>query len=189
LSEPGSKPVPFDASKPLRSIALAGLPGSGKSTIGPLLAKLRGQPFLDLDAEIERDAGRATVDIFREEGEAGFRLREAAALRRLALLGGERPIVLALGGGAVLSPENRLILRASFVTVWLRVAPRIAARRLRRGAASRPLLAGGNPEERIGELLSRRGEVYAEVADLAIETDGLSPAALAELIDEKISPD
>ena len=167
------------------SIALTGLPASGKSSVGRLLAALRGLPFIDLDDSIVREGGMSIEEIFRQEGEEAFRERESKALEAVAKESLSRPLVLALGGGAILRPRNRELLKEYFTTVWLVVEPRIAA--LRSSGGHRPLLAGGDPELRIEKLLAERERYYAEVADLRIETGAPPARKVAEIIDGKMS--
>lgn len=164
-----------------RSVALIGLPASGKSTTARVLADRLGFPARDLDEEIAAEAGEDIPSIFASEGEAGFRDRESRALR-LAAEGG--PCVLATGGGIVVRQENRALLRTRFRTVWLRVSPETAAARSSGGA--RPLLTGGDPETRIRELSARRAPLYAECSELAVDTEGRNPEAVAEDILEQI---
>ena len=163
------------------SIALIGLPASGKSTVARVLAGRLGLPFRDLDGEIAAEAGRDIPGIFEAEGEAGFRDREARALRRASE---GSPCVLATGGGIVVRPENRDLLRTRFRTVWLRVSPETAAARSAGG--SRPLLAGGDPEARIRDLYVLRAALYDECSILSVDTEGRGPAAVAEDILDQI---
>ena len=158
-----------------RRIYLVGLPGSGKTTAGQLLAARLGWAFEDSDREVERDAGRSIPEIFAQDGEGAFRERESAALRRLA----ERePIVVATGGGAPTYPGSREVLAEGFC-VWLSVSPAEAARRVDADTAGteRPLLAGGTLT-RLESLLEARAEVY-QGADAAVDVDELSPEAVA----------
>lgn len=164
-----------------RSLALIGLPASGKSTTARVLADRLGLPARDLDEEIAAEAGGDIPSIFASEGEAGFRDRESRALRRASE---GNPCVLATGGGIVVRQENRELLRTRFRTVWLRVSPETAAARSAGGA--RPLLAGDDPEARIRELYERRAALYAECASLTVDTEGRSPEAVAEDILEQI---
>jgi shikimate kinase len=160
----------------VRSIALIGLPASGKTSVGAALASLEGLPFVDLDEAIAAAAGHSVSDIFADEGEAGFRARERAALEKVAAGG---PVVLATGGGCVELAENRALLRARFRTVWLKADLATLARRSVGG--SRPLLAG-DAEGKIRTLYERRKPWYAECAGHVMQTDGMRVAMVAEAI-------
>lgn len=158
-SEPGADPC-------LQPIALVGMMGSGKSTVGRRLAHALGRTFIDADRELEARLNVPIPTIFELEGEAGFRRRESQLLCELS----ERPgIVLATGGGAVLAPENRTILRDRMYVVYLKASLPELWHRLRHDRA-RPLLRTPNPRERIAELLQLRDPLYEEVADLKVLT-------------------
>lgn len=159
-------------------IVLVGLPGSGKSTVGPLVASGLGWSFLDLDDEIVRATGRPIREIFAEEGESGFRARERAATVALAGCG---PLVLAPGGGWMLDPANRAALGSVTEVVYLKVSPEVAATRMGGAAMGRPLLAGANPAHRLGELLAQREPTYLQ-ANHTVSVDLLSPQEVAALI-------
>ncbi len=155
----------------LRShVLLVGFMGSGKTSVGRLLAERLGAPFVDLDERVERSAGAPVAQIFAGEGEDGFRDREAAAL---AALEAEPPAVVACGGGVVLRESNRALLRTLGVVVYLGVSAEQAMQRCGLGR-ERPLLAGRTPEQ-IEALLAGREVLYAEVATVSFNTDGLSP--------------
>ena len=147
--------------------------GSGKSAVGRLLAGALGRPFIDLDIEIEQSAGRTVAAIFAEEGEPGFRAREAAAV--VEALGTEGAVV-SCGGGVVLTPANVDHLRRDATVVWLTATPRVAAARLA-SDGGRPLLAGmaGDLEDRIATLTAERRGAYAAAAHLIVDAD--PPAA------------
>ena len=108
-----------------RTIALVGLMGVGKSTIGRKLAQALDQPFRDADHEIETAAGRSISDIFAERGEAEFRAGERRVMARLL---DEPPHVLATGGGAFMNPQTRALIKAKAVSVWLRADLDVMAR-------------------------------------------------------------
>lgn len=147
-----------------RTIALVGLMGVGKSTVGRRLASRLGRPFVDADAEIEAAASMTVSDIFASLGEPEFRAGEARVIRRL--LDGP-PRVLATGGGAMLNADTRALLKARAVTVWLRAdLDVVAARVMRRD--TRPLLRGGDPRPKLAALAEARYPIYAE-ADLTVE--------------------
>jgi shikimate kinase len=148
-----------------RTIALVGLMGVGKSSVGRRLARALGLPFRDADEEIELAAGRKVADIFAELGEPEFRAGEHRVIARL-LRGPAH--VLATGGGAYLHPETRKILRESALTVWLKCDLEILARRVAR-RDSRPLLRDKDPMEVLQAQAEARYPVYAE-ADITVET-------------------
>lgn len=147
-----------------RTIVLVGAPGSGKSTVGKLLAAELGLEFVDVDTVIEQRAGKPISEIFVDDGEPAFRAMEQAATAEL--LG--RPGVVSLGGGAVLSDVTRRAL-AEHQVVWLEVTASAAAERVGLTTA-RPLLLG-NVRGRLIQLLNQRTPLYAEVASLRVPTD------------------
>ena len=152
---------------PSAHLVLIGLPGSGKSTLGRRVARQVGVPFVDLDDEIAALEGRAVSEIFAAEGEAYFRARErevTAALRT------RPPMVVAPGGGWAVDPANPALLRPPGRIIYLRVSPGIAVRRMGRGVARRPLLAGPDPVAALEALLRRREPAYA-IADVVVDTD------------------
>ena len=136
-----------------RCIVLVGMPGSGKTTVGRDLAKRLGLRFVDTDHEIEARTGVKIPIIFEIEGEDGFRKRETQTLDALTR---ESNMVLATGGGAVIRPENRALLRERAVVVFLSVPPQILWERTRHDR-SRPLLQVADPKGRLEELLKARG--------------------------------
>jgi len=156
-------------------IVLVGAPGSGKTTVGAVLADRLGVPFRDVDAVITERVGKPVAEIFADDGESVFRAFEEATTAELLAL----PGILALGGGAVLSPSTRTSLRGHRV-IWLRVGLSAAVKRIGLDTA-RPLLLG-NVRGRLLSLLNERATLYAEVATETIDTDDLAPDAVAELI-------
>jgi shikimate kinase len=159
-------------------IVLVGLPGSGKSTVGPLVAAQLGWRFVDLDDEIVRATGRPIAETFSAEGEAGFRQREREATAALAAAG---PLVVAPGGGWALDSSNRAALGGITRMVYLEVSPEVAATRMGGAAKVRPLLAGGDPAHRLTELLRQRESTYLQ-ANHTVSVDSLSPEQVAALI-------
>jgi shikimate kinase len=148
---------------------LVGAPGAGKSTIGAMVAEALGVPFLDVDSDIEAVAGKPIPDIFIDDGEERFRkLETQAVIAALERFDG----VLALGGGAVLAPENRAALAGQTV-VYLVVDVPDAISRVGLGQG-RPLLAL-NPRATLRHLLSQRRPLYEEVATITVNTDGRTP--------------
>lgn len=161
------------------TIWLVGMMGAGKSSVGRLLAGRLGVPFVDADEEIERAAGGAVGEIFAREGEAGFRARERAAVQ--SLLG--RGAVVALGGGALTSPEVRAAVNDEGVLVYLRASWDTLLARLG-DCESRPLLAdlvAGARGPRLRALLAERRAAY-EAAAVIVDTDALTPEAAAEAV-------
>ena len=158
-----------------RSVVVVGAPGSGKSTVGPILAKRLGLDFVDVDVAIEAAAGKSVQDIFAEDGEAAFRALEVE--HTIAQLG--RPAVVSLGGGAVMSEPIRAALAGARV-VWLKVSAAKAAQRVGLNTA-RPLLLG-NVRSTMIKLLAERTPVYASVSEVAVETDVSTPFAVADQI-------
>lgn len=151
--------------------------GSGKTTVGEQLARRMGRPFVDTDAEIEREAGDSVAGIFAREGEAGFRARERAVVEALA----GRAAVVSLGGGAVAQPGVAARLAASGTVVYLRARPETLLRRVG-DDAQRPLLRGLDAAGRLArlrDLLAERA-VHYEGAALTLDTDDGTPEALAD---------
>jgi shikimate kinase len=165
-----------------RPIALVGIMGAGKSAVARILGERLGTLVADLDAMIEAEEGAKVTELFERAGEAYFRRRESELLKR-ALAAGAR--VLACGGGVVLDPVRRELLRTRCRVVWLEVSPAEAARRVGQGGAGRPLLEGGPPEARLRSLLEARAPLYAEVAAIRVATDGLDAEQVAaKVLDE-----
>jgi shikimate kinase len=154
-------------------VFLCGLPGSGKSTVAPLLAAKLGMASIDLDQHIERDSGRTVPEIFAAEQESGFRQREAAAVRAVARA--PRSVV-ALGGGAVTIRTVRHWVRRTGHLLWLRGPADLCASRAPSG---RPLL-GKDPQGRMAELAAARDPLYARLADAVVDVAGLTAAQVAD---------
>jgi shikimate kinase len=152
---------------PTRTIALVGLMGVGKSTVGRRLAARLGLPFADGDDVIEEAAGMTVSDIFAKLGEAEFRSGEARIMRRL--LEGP-PMVLATGGGAILNADTRALLTARSTTVWLRAELSVVAARVQR-RDTRPLLRGKDPLAALTAMAEVRYPVYA-TADVVVDVGG-----------------
>lgn len=160
-----------------RTIALVGLMGAGKSSIGRRLAEKLGLPFVDADVEIEKAAGATIPDIFEMFGEAEFRAGERRVLQRL--LNG--PVsVLATGGGAFMDPRTREAIRQHGISVWLKADLDLLVKRTAR-KQNRPLLKRGDPREILGKLMEQRHPVYAE-ADVTILSDDGPPDAAVDRI-------
>ncbi|WP_287916552.1 shikimate kinase [Tibeticola sp.] len=159
-------------------LALIGLPGSGKTTVGRMLARRLQLPFLDSDQEIERRMGCSIRQFFEEQGEARFRDIEAEVIDALTRSG---PGVLSTGGGAVLRPENRARLHERCRVIYLHARPEDLARRLRRDT-QRPLLQVDDPLKRLRELHAARDPLYRETAHDVLETGRPSVAMLVNMI-------
>jgi len=144
-------------------LVIVGLPGSGKTAVGRRVATRHGATFVDLDELIEREAGMRIPEVFAEEGEAGFRRRERAAIEALGAAdeGPALTRVIAPGGGAIVDPRNRWRLFRGRRTVWLDVRAEVVAQRLRRSPTVRPLVAGRDPLGTIRELGAGRARFYA----------------------------
>jgi shikimate kinase len=152
-----------------RHLVLVGLPGAGKSTVGPAVATRLARPFVDLDVEIEARGGRSIADLFAVDGEDRFRQLEHEAT---AALVGKPPSVIAPGGGWMTREATVALLRPHALLVYLRVSPEVAIRRLGSGVATRPLLAGANPVAALRSLEAARARLYA-TADRALDTETL----------------
>lgn len=170
---------------PASNLILVGPMGSGKSCIGRRLAERFGLRLLDADREIELRAGTSVTTIFECEGEAGFRARESATLAELLV---QDDVLIATGGGAVLDPDNRRLLRERGFVVHLQVSVEQQLERLARDR-SRPLLARGDREQVLRDLAAKRAPLYADVADLQFDTDLLTTVdatdRLAEVLDSQ----
>ncbi len=164
------------------NIFLVGLMGAGKTSVGKLLARRLGKTFYDCDHEIERATGVKVAVIFEIEGEAGFRTREEKALAELA---GRRDIVLATGGGAVLSAANRKYLADNGVVVYLRAAATDLWARTRHDK-NRPLLDTADPLSRLQQLHDERDPLYREVADIVVDTGDQSLGSLAHKVEAQL---
>lgn len=159
-------------------VYLVGMPGAGKSVVGRELAGRLGVPFVDLDERIEAEAGASVAEIFRRDGEAGFRALEAATLVRAST---QDPSVVACGGGVVLEPANRITLRNTGVVVFLHAPLELLRARIR-PAAERPLIQHDGDLER---LLQDREPLYREFAAHVVDGSA-SPGAVADAIVEEL---
>ena len=169
MTPPPEPPIRLD-----RTLALVGLMGVGKSSVGRRLAYALGLPFRDADEEIEAAAGRSVADIFAEFGEAEFRAGERRVIARLLR---EPPHVLATGGGAFMNPDTRALLKAQALVVWLKADLDVLVRRVGR-KDTRPLLRDQDPRAVLARLMAERYPAYAE-AHLTVETgDGSHSAAV-----------
>ena len=160
------------------NIFLIGLMGAGKSTVGRILARRLGKRFVDTDHEIEKRNGVTIPVIFEIEGEEGFRRREQELLADLAQ---EKDLVLSTGGGIVLKPENREVLRNHGFVVYLNARPELLAERTKHDR-TRPLLNVEDPLTRLRELHAVRDPLYREVAHAVVETGRGAPQQVVQAI-------
>jgi len=164
-------------------VVLVGLPGSGKSAVGRRLARRHEADYVDLDETIETTAGARIPEIFAEEGEAGFRARERAAVADLGAPDPDTRVrrVVSTGGGAIIDPRNRWRLYHGRLPVWLDVRPEVLAQRLRRSPNVRPLVAGRNdPVATIRELAAARDRFYRAAVRVSGTAEPTSVLAAVE---------
>lgn len=166
-----------------RRVFLVGPMGSGKSTIGQMLARQLGLTFLDSDREIEQRTGVDIPTIFDIEGESGFRERERRLIDELSQREG---IVLATGGGAVVSEQNRQALTTRGTVVYLETTVEHQLARTARDR-HRPLLQTADRRERLQQLLSEREPLYRSVADIIINTDAQTARAVAKELAQRLN--
>ena len=158
--------------------------GAGKSTVGRQLSRALQKPFLDSDRLIEERTGASISLIFEIEGEAGFRARESQIIDELT---SRHDIVLATGGGAVLSEQNRRALKARGFVIYLRAPLELLIERTSRDH-SRPLLANTDPRKRMRELIEQREPLYRETADLIVDTGNRTVRQVVALIRQQWEP-
>jgi shikimate kinase len=147
-----------------KTVVMIGMMGAGKTAVGSAVARILHVPFLDSDDEIEKAANMTVAEVFKRDGEAFFREKEAQVLSRL--LSGP-PCILSTGGGAFLAPRNRAAIAAKGVAVWLRADIDLLWNRVRH-KATRPLLRTPNPRQTLQTLLDDRAPVYAQ-AEIVID--------------------
>ncbi len=169
---------------PSRGLALVGLRGAGKTTVGRVVAQRLGRPFVDADATLVAWQGRPVRAIFEESGEAHFRDLEEQCLRDLTA---DPPagLVLATGGGVVLREANRQRLRQFGFVVWLDADPAAVAHRLRRNpraVADRPALTTLGTLAELATLAVERESLYRSVADAVVRTEGRTAVQVAEAV-------
>ena len=160
-----------------KNIVLIGFMGCGKSTVGRELHQRLGYRLMDIDNIIEETMGKRITEIFREEGEHAFRDFETMQLEEIAKQTGVRHII-STGGGIVIRPENRALLRRLGYVVWLRASEDVIYDRTSRNR-DRPLLQGPDAREKISALLAEREPWYRETAHLRVDTAGLESHELA----------
>ncbi|MCS7167142.1 MAG: shikimate kinase [Gemmatales bacterium] len=173
--------------EPIRRIYLLGLRGTGKSTVAPLVAQHLAWNWCDMDAELEQRYGQSVREMFGTLGEAGFRQRESSLLREIATWD---KVVVATGGGVVLTEENRQLLRSNGICIWLRARVPVLVARLQndpRSPSLRPTLTGLPLAEELSLLLAQREPFYQSCAHFSVDTDFLTPATVANFIVEHLS--
>lgn len=164
------------------AITIIGYRGSGKTTIGPELARRLDWDSVDIDPEIEKQAGKSITTIFAEDGEPHFRDLESSELARQLARG---QIVVSAGGGAVLSDDNRQLMRAAGPVIWLMADISTLAARMASDPATRerrPALTDTDPLSEIQLVLTHRQPLYEQAATIMIRTDNRSPAAIVDEI-------
>ena len=166
----------------MRQLVLVGLMGSGKSTVGALVANRTGGRLVDVDVVIAEETGKTVRELWEEGGEDAYRgLESGAVLRTLA---DDTPSVLAAPGGVVLDPAVRAAL-AGHIVVWLRTSPAALASRVHAGD-HRPLL-GDQPAKTFAAMADQRSDLYRQVATAIIDTDGRSPDGVADSVVELLA--
>jgi shikimate kinase len=164
------------------NLFLIGMPGSGKSTLGRLLAKRLDKRFYDADVELEQRLGVSIAVIFELEGEPGFRDREEAVVAEYVE---HVNAVLATGGGAILRPANRERLKQNGTVLYLHATPETLWERTCR-SKHRPLLQAPDPFQRLKDLYAARDPLYRETADFVIESDQEQVIRLAQRLEQQL---
>ncbi|HEY0684391.1 MAG TPA: shikimate kinase AroK [Steroidobacter sp.] len=164
------------------NVFLIGPMGSGKTAVGKQLARLLHLQFYDSDAEIEHRTGVDIPYIFEKEGEAGFREREREVIDALTQM---QDVIIATGGGAVLSPQNREHLASRGRVVYLQTGVEQQLERTRHGR-QRPLLYTEDPERKLRELMSFRAPLYESIAAVVVCTDGRQVRAVADEVVQRL---
>jgi shikimate kinase len=163
-------------------VVLVGYRGTGKTTVGRIVAQALDWPFVDIDPLIEQRAGLGIADIFARHGETHFRDLESEVIADLT---GTDPAVISAGGGAVLRPENVRHLRRGGLVVWLTARAETLHKRITTDATTasrRPNLTPLTGIDEVRHLLEAREPCYRSAADVALDTETLSPAQVAEQI-------
>ena len=174
----------LDVPGPLR-VALLGLRGAGKSTVGPLLARRIAAPFHELDALVERAAGLPLAELFAVHGEAYYRRIEREALARLLAQPG--PFVVAVGGSLVTDPDTFALLASACTTVWLRAKPSEHMGRVAAQGDRRPMAARSDAMTELKSILAARAPLYAR-ADHTVETSGATLERVTDRVASVIEP-
>lgn len=164
------------------NIYLVGLMGSGKTTLGRLIARKRRREFIDVDHELVKRTGVAIPVIFDVEGESGFRIRETELIHEVSL---QNNLVVATGGGAVLNPANRSAMSRSGTVIYLHVALPVLFARTRRDT-NRPLLQVADPMKRLEELYAQRDPLYREIANIIIDSSGETTSQVMKRLEREL---
>lgn len=168
-----------NAAAPRRAVALLGLRGAGKSTVGPLLAQRLSAPFAELDAEVERQTGLLLGEVFQLHGEAYYRLAERQALEKLLVT--QPDSVIAVGGGLVTEPTTFALLRGHAVTVWLRATPEEHWQRVLAQGDTRPMADRERAFADLRRILTEREPLYQR-ADLTVATSQCTPEQVVDAV-------
>lgn len=170
-----------DPRQPPRHLVLVGMMGTGKSTVGRLVAQRLGRRLVDSDAVIEERTGRTVREIFVADGEPAFRALESQVLAEA--LADPEPTVIAAAGGVVLHPANRAALRAADVrVVWLTARPEVLAQRIARASGTHRPLLDDDPDAMLQAMWTHRAPLYREVADAVVSVDQRSVAEVVEAV-------
>lgn len=164
------------------NLYLVGMMGSGKSSVGRILARKLAYRWLDADQVLEAAAGRTIPTLFAQEGEEGFRVMETTVLRQI---GQWHSCVVSTGGGAVIRPANWGIMGQG-VVVWLAASAELLLKRLRQDPTPRPLLQCGDPAQRLNELLAAREPLYAQADVHIVQTGTMTSEAVAAAVLEAL---
>ena len=157
--------------------------GCGKSSVGGRLSELLCCPFVDLDAEIERQTGRRIPEIFASDGETAFRKMELDTLSNLiGSISSEENIILSLGGGTIMTPECAELIQKNTECIYLRTSIDTLVERLANETSDRPLLDSNSLKSRIEELMKQRSVTYEAIANTIVDTDNHTIEALARTI-------
>jgi shikimate kinase len=165
------------------NVALYGFMGVGKTVVGKALAEMTGMAYIDLDEKIEERTGKTIPEIFDEGGEQVFRDIEKTITQEIAARDGQ---VIACGGGTILDADNLSSLKHNSRLVLLTAEPEIILKRIEAEGDVRPLLNGEDKLQRIRSLLEARNSAYIQVAELVLDTSGMTPEQVAEKILESM---
>lgn len=158
---------------------LVGMMGTGKTSVGRVLAERHGMEFVDTDARVASRLGCSIGELWGRRGEGAFRDMEAAQVAELSDKDG---LVIATGGGVVLRADNTLAMRRSGSVVWLTASPPVLASRLT-GSTGRPLLNDVDPEKTLGDLIAERQGLYQSASHAEVDTEGLTAEEVAAAVE------